>query len=64
GYGWPGDTAGPMFYGDLVGADKILAQMEKLAAADERFAPAETLRKLAADGGRFVDLDLGGLKTG
>ena len=64
GYGWPGDTAGPMFYGDLVGADKILAQMEKLAAADERFAPAETLRKLAADGGRFVDLNLGGLKTG
>jgi len=64
GYGWPGDTAGPMFYGDMVGADKILAQMEKMAATDERFAPAETLRQLVAEGGRFVDLDLGGLKTG
>ena len=26
--------------------------------------PADTLRKLASDGGRFTDLDLGGLKTG
>ena len=32
GYGWPGDTGGPMFYGDLVGADKILATMQSLAS--------------------------------
>ena len=23
GYGWPGDTGGPMFYGDLIGAEKF-----------------------------------------
>ena len=64
GYGWPGDKGGPMFYGDQVGADKVLAVMEKLAAQDPRFATAETLKKLAAEGGKFTELDTGGLKTG
>ncbi len=64
GYGWPGDTGGPMFYGDLVGADKILATMQSMAADNAAIKPAKTLEKLAADGGTFVDLDLGGLKTG
>ena len=64
GYGWPGDTGGPMFYGDLVGADKILATMQSMAADNPAIKPAKTLEKLAVDGGTFVDLDLGGLKTG
>ena len=64
GYGWPGDTGGPMFYGDLVGAEKILSTMQALAANNEAVRPAKTLEKLAKDGGKFVDLDLGGLKTG
>lgn len=64
GYGWPGDTGGPMFYGDLVGADKILATMQSMAADNAAIKPAKTLEKLAVDGGTFVDLDLGGLKTG
>ncbi len=63
GYGWPADKGGPMFYADTVGAAAILARMEKLAAEDAEFAPAETLKKLAADGGSFLELDLGGLKT-
>lgn len=63
GYGWPQDKGGPMFYADMVGAPAILARMEALAAEDPAFAPAETLKRLAKDGGRFVDLDLGGLKT-
>ncbi|MFT4795118.1 MAG: 3-hydroxyacyl-CoA dehydrogenase [Paracoccaceae bacterium] len=63
GYGWPQDKGGPMFFADMVGAKTILARMEALAAEDPAFAPAETLKKLAADGGKFVDLDLGGLKT-
>lgn len=63
GYGWPQDKGGPMFYGDVVGAPAILARMEKLAADDPEFAPAETLKKLAAEGGSFIELDLGGLKT-
>ena len=35
GYGWPGDTGGPMFYGDLIGAEKILDTMRALAAGDD-----------------------------
>ncbi len=64
GYGWPGDKGGPMFYGDIVGADKVLAKMEELAKDDPAMAPAETLKRLAAEGGKFVDIDCGGLKTG
>jgi 3-hydroxyacyl-CoA dehydrogenase len=64
GYGWPGDTGGPMFYGDLVGAEKILATMQSLAADNPAIQPAKTLEKLAKEGGKFVALDLGGLKTG
>ena len=63
GYGWPGDTGGPMAYGDLVGADKILATMQALKAENDAIHIAPTLQKLLNEGGRFVDLDLGGLKT-
>ena len=64
GYGWPGDSGGPMAYGDAVGADKVLATMQALKADNPAIEIAAALEKLAADGGRFVDLDLGGLKTG
>lgn len=56
GYGWPSDKGGPMLYGDMVGAEKVLATMEVLGADDGQFAPAETLRQLARDGGRFTDV--------
>ena len=64
GYGWPADKGGPMFYGDMVGAPAVLAKIEQLAAEDDRVTPAETLKELAAGGGRFVDIDKGGLRTG
>ena len=63
GYGWPGDTGGPMAYGDKIGAAAILATMQKLAAKDDAITISPTLEKLADKGGRFVDLDLGGLKV-
>ena len=63
GYGWPADKGGPMFYGDMVGAQAVLDRMEILGAEDPAFAPAETLRKLAAEGGKFTDIDTGGLKV-
>ena len=53
-----------MYYADMVGAPAILAKMEELAAEDANFSPAETLRDLAANGGKFIDIDTGGLKTG
>ncbi|WP_299567157.1 3-hydroxyacyl-CoA dehydrogenase [uncultured Sulfitobacter sp.] len=63
GYGWPADKGGPMFYGDMVGAQAVLDRMEKLGAEDPEFAPAETLRKLAKEGGKFTEIDTGGLKV-
>jgi 3-hydroxyacyl-CoA dehydrogenase len=59
GYGWPSDKGGPMLYGDMVGAEALLATMERLGAEDERFAPSETLKRLAKDGGRFIDVQPG-----
>ncbi|QFT57626.1 Fatty acid oxidation complex subunit alpha [Sulfitobacter sp. THAF37] len=63
GYGWPADKGGPMFYGDMVGAQAVLDRMEKLGADDPEFAPADTLRKLAETGGKFTEIDTGGLKV-
>lgn len=59
GYGWPADKGGPMLYGDLVGAEAVLATMERLGAEDDRFAPSKTLKRLAKDGGRFIDVQPG-----
>ena len=59
GYGWPADKGGPMLYGDLVGAETVLATMERLGADDERFAPAKSLKRLARDGGRFTEVPAG-----
>jgi 3-hydroxyacyl-CoA dehydrogenase len=63
GYGWPADKGGPMFYGDMVGPAAVLDRMEKLGAEDAEFLPAETLRKLAKTGGKFTEIDTGGLKV-
>ena len=59
GYGWPADKGGPMLYGDMVGAEAVLATMERLGKEDERFAPCATLKRLAKDGGRFIDVQPG-----
>ncbi len=57
GYGWPVYRGGPMFYGDSIGLDKVLASMREFEArmgAD--FKPSVLLQKLAAEGRRFQDL--------
>ncbi len=63
GYGWPADKGGPMFYGDMVGAQAVLDVMERLGEHDPEFAPADLLRDLARTGGKFTEIDTGGLKT-
>ena len=63
GYGWPADKGGPMFYADTVGAPAILAKMEQLAKDDPTCEPAALLHDLAANGGKFTEIDTGGLKT-
>ena len=57
GYGWPTYRGGPMFYGDTVGLDKVLAAMRGFEAqfgAD--FKPAKLLETMVAKGQRFQDL--------
>ncbi len=63
GYGWPPDKGGPMFFGDIVGAHEVLSTMERLGAEDDAFAPAGLLQDLATNGGKFTNIDTGGLKV-
>ncbi|MEI9986398.1 MAG: 3-hydroxyacyl-CoA dehydrogenase NAD-binding domain-containing protein [Aliidongia sp.] len=57
GYGWPVYRGGPMFYGDTIGLDKVLAKMVELQGLHgDDFKPSKLLEKLAAGGKRFQDL--------
>ena len=63
GYGWPADKGGPIYYADTIGAGAILEKMEELGQEDPIYAPAQMLKDLAKTGGKFSDIDTGGLKT-
>jgi 3-hydroxyacyl-CoA dehydrogenase len=57
GYGWPVYRGGPMFYGDEVGADKVLAKMQEFQAKmGDAFKPSALLEKLVAEGKKFSDI--------
>jgi 3-hydroxyacyl-CoA dehydrogenase len=57
GYGWPVYRGGPMFYADLVGADKVLAKMKGFEATmGEDFKPAPLLEKVVAEKKQLQDL--------
>ena len=57
GYGWPLYRGGPMFYGDQIGLDRVLAKMTAFEGAmGDAFKPAALLEKLVAEGKRFQDL--------
>jgi 3-hydroxyacyl-CoA dehydrogenase len=54
GYGWPVYEGGPMWYGDKVGADKVLAKMREFQATmGDAFKPAALLEKLVSEGKKF-----------
>ncbi|HQP19312.1 MAG TPA: 3-hydroxyacyl-CoA dehydrogenase NAD-binding domain-containing protein, partial [Phenylobacterium sp.] len=57
GYGWPVYRGGPMFYGDLVGPEKVLAKMKEFQATmGDQFKPAALLEKVVAEGKKFGQL--------
>lgn len=57
GYGWPVYRGGPMFWGELVGLDKILAKMKQFhAELGDDFKPSALLERLVAEGKGFKDV--------
>jgi len=57
GYGWPVYRGGPMFYGDTIGLDKVLAKMKQWQAQmGDVYKPSALLDRLVAEGKRFQDL--------
>ncbi len=57
GYGWPVYSGGPMWYGDHIGLDKVLAKMQEFQAQmGDTFKPSALLEKLVAEGKKFSDL--------
>jgi 3-hydroxyacyl-CoA dehydrogenase len=57
GYGWPVYRGGPMFYGDTVGLDKVLAKMKEWQSQmGDAFKPSALLEKMVAEGKKFRDL--------
>ena len=56
GYGWPVYRGSPMFWGELVGLDKILAKMKQFhAELGDDFKPSALLERLVAEGKGFKD---------
>ncbi len=54
GYGWPVYRGGPMFYGETIGLDKVLAKMKEFEAKHgPDFKPAALLETLVAEGRGF-----------
>jgi 3-hydroxyacyl-CoA dehydrogenase len=55
GYGWPVYRGGPMWWGDFVGLDKILAKMKEFQATmGDAYKPSALLEKMVADGKKFT----------
>jgi 3-hydroxyacyl-CoA dehydrogenase len=63
GYGWPLDKGGLMYYADTLGAQKVLDVMNQLAETDKSMRVSPLLIELVSTGGKFVDIDTGGLKV-
>jgi 3-hydroxyacyl-CoA dehydrogenase/enoyl-CoA hydratase/3-hydroxybutyryl-CoA epimerase len=54
GFGFPPFLGGPLRYVDVAGAADVHRRIERHAATlGPRFAPAEVLARMAAEGGRF-----------
>ena len=57
GYGWPVYRGGPMWYGDLIGLDRVLGKMREWhAQMGDVFRPAALLEKLVSEGKKFQSM--------
>ncbi|MBY0613717.1 MAG: enoyl-CoA hydratase/isomerase family protein [Beijerinckiaceae bacterium] len=55
GYGWPVYRGGPMFYGETVGLDKVLARLKDFEVRfGPQLKPAALLERLASEGKGFA----------
>ena len=55
GYGWPVYRGGPMWWGDHVGLDKVLAKMKEFQAQmGDVYKPSALLETMVADGKKFT----------
>ena len=58
GYGFPKWRGGPMKYADMIGLDKVLANIQKFYQEDKRFwSPPELLQELVNNGKNFDSLN-------
>jgi 3-hydroxyacyl-CoA dehydrogenase/enoyl-CoA hydratase/3-hydroxybutyryl-CoA epimerase len=55
GIGFAPNTGGPLSWLDRQGVAAVVAELDALAAADDRWAPPALLRDMAAQGRRFFD---------
>ena len=55
GTGFALDRGGPLRFAEHLGLKKIVDEMERLAQSDDKFAPAEILKKHARDGSKFYE---------
>ncbi|HEY1637672.1 MAG TPA: 3-hydroxyacyl-CoA dehydrogenase NAD-binding domain-containing protein [Rhizomicrobium sp.] len=61
GYGWPRYRGGPMWYGDLIGLDKVLARMREWhSQMGDEFQPSALLETLVTEGKAFTRSKSGG----
>lgn len=57
GYGWPVYRGGPMFYGQQVGLDKVLAKMQEFEKAHgPEFKPSALLERMVAEGKSYGEM--------
>ena len=59
GYGFPAYTGGPMWFADVQGLDKVLADLERFhqETGDDFWKPAGLIRKLVAEGKTLASFD-------
>jgi 3-hydroxyacyl-CoA dehydrogenase len=61
GYGWPRYRGGPMWYGDLIGLDKVLARMREWhSQMGDEFQPSALLETLVSEEKAFTRSKSGG----